>query len=252
MNAQVYHDAATWQSADGQVNVAYSYAYQPIVHASSGEVVSYEALLRGSHEESAFTTLAQIPTTDLHRFDQESRLYAISLAARLGIHRCLNLNVMPQSLFASKKVIQETMAVATDYHLPPERVILELLEGEVIHDAMAIANLLTEFRSLGGRVAIDDFGAGYSGLNLLADFQPDFIKIDRNLIHAIEGNGPRQAIVRAIVQVCSDLGIDIIAEGIETPAEFRWLREEHIQLFQGYYLAKPAFERLPIGLFSRE
>jgi EAL domain-containing protein (putative c-di-GMP-specific phosphodiesterase class I) len=94
-------------------------------------------------------------------------------------------------------------------------------------------------------VAIDDFGAGYSGLNLLADFQPDQIKLDMKLVHGIECCGPRQAIVRAIDQACRDLGIDIIAEGVETVEEYTWLANQDIGLFQGYLFAKPAFESFP-------
>jgi EAL domain-containing protein (putative c-di-GMP-specific phosphodiesterase class I) len=94
-------------------------------------------------------------------------------------------------------------------------------------------------------VAIDDFGAGYSGLNLLADFQPDQIKLDMKLVRGIERHGPRQAIVRAIDQACQDLGIDVIAEGVETVEEYAWLANQGIKLFQGYLFAKPAFESFP-------
>ena len=94
-------------------------------------------------------------------------------------------------------------------------------------------------------MAIDDFGAGYSGLNLLTDFQPDQIKLDMKLIRGIEHHGPRQAIVHAIDQVCRDLGIDVIAEGVETAEEYAWLANEGVQLFQGYLFAKPAFESFP-------
>jgi len=80
---------------------------------------------------------------------------------------------------------------------------------------------------------------------MLADFQPDQIKIDMNLVRGIEGNGPRQAIVRAVVQVCGDLGIDVIAEGVETLAEYDFFVEHGVRLFQGYLFARPEFESLP-------
>jgi EAL domain-containing protein (putative c-di-GMP-specific phosphodiesterase class I) len=100
-------------------------------------------------------------------------------------------------------------------------------------------------------VAIDDFGAGYSGLNLLAEFQPDQVKLDMKLITGIERHGPRQAIVRAISQICSDLGIDIVAEGIETEDEYAWLASQGIRLFQGYLFAKPGFESFPAVHYPR-
>ena len=95
------------------------------------------------------------------------------------------------------------------------------------------------------KVAIDDFGAGYAGLNLLSEFQPEFIKLDMHLVRGIESNGPRQAIVRGIVRTCADLGIDIIAEGVETVNEFQWLYQEGIKFYQGRLFADPAFEQLP-------
>ena len=88
-----------------------------------------------------------------------------------------------------------------------------------------------------------------SGLNMLADFQPDQIKIDMNLVRGTERHGPRQSIVRAVVQVCGDLGIDVIAEGVESLAEYTWFAEQGVCLFQGYLFAKPGFESLPQAQF---
>ena len=141
------------------------------------------------------------------------------------------------------------MTAATRHALPIDRVILEVTEGEVIADYAHLGRQLNEFRSMGLKVAIDDFGAGYSGLNMLADFQPDQIKIDMNLVRAIERHGPRQPIVRAVVQVCGDLGIDVIAEGVESAVEFAWFAEQGVRLFQGYLFAKPGLECLPQAQF---
>jgi EAL domain-containing protein (putative c-di-GMP-specific phosphodiesterase class I) len=109
--------------------------------------------------------------------------------------------------------------------------------------------LLNRYRGQGVRLAIDDFGAGYSGLNLLADFQPDLIKLDMHLVRDIDRAGPRQAIARAVLQVCDDLGIEVIAEGVETVGEYHWLRRVGVRLFQGYLLGRPAFESLCMPVF---
>jgi EAL domain-containing protein (putative c-di-GMP-specific phosphodiesterase class I) len=105
-------------------------------------------------------------------------------------------------------------------------------------------------KSVGIKMAIDDFGAGYSGLNLLADFQPDQLKLDKELIRNIASRGPRQAIVRALIQICRDLGIELVAEGVETASEYQWLAGEGIFLFQGYFFARPGFECLPVVAFD--
>ena len=177
-------------------------------------------------------------------FDQKARVEAIGLAARLGIDSRLNLNFIPQSLH-SRTSILTTLEAADRFHLPIDRLILEVTEGAVIDDQAQFAEVINEYRGLGLKVAIDDFGAGYSGLNLLTDFQPDQIKLDMKLVRGIEHHGPRQAIVHAIDQVCRDLGIDVIAEGVETVEEYAWLTNAGVRLFQGYLFAKPAFESFP-------
>lgn len=224
---------------------AFSYAFQPIVDVIERQVFSYEALVRGPHNEPAFRVLERVPEDAKYRFDQDSRVAAMALAVQLGLACHINLNFLPQGLVASDASVTSVLAAAAHHALPIERVILEVTEGEVIADYAKFGQQLNQFRSMGLKVAIDDFGAGYSGLNMLADFQPDQIKIDMNLVRGIERHGPRQSIVRALVQVCADLGIDVIAEGVESQAEYRWFADQGVRLFQGYLFAKPAFECLP-------
>ena len=228
---------------------AFSYAFQPIVDVVAREVYSYEALIRGRANEPAFRVLDFVPAHAKYRFDEDSRVAAIALAVELGLNCHLNLNFLPQGIYASDASITSTLAAAARHALPIDRVILEVTEGEVIADYAHLGQQLNEFRGMGLKVAIDDFGAGYSGLNMLADFQPDQIKIDMNLVRGIERHGPRQSIVRAVVQVCGDLGIDVIAEGVESLAEYAWFAEHGVRLFQGYLFAKPGFESLPAAHF---
>ena len=228
---------------------AFSYAFQPIVDVVAREVFSYEALIRGRSNEPAFRILERVPSHAKYQFDEDSRVAAIALAVQLGLRCHLNLNFLPQGLYASDAAVTSTLAAAARHALPIDRVILEVTEGEVIADYAHLGRQLNEFRSMGLKVAIDDFGAGYSGLNMLADFQPDQIKIDMNLVRGIERHGPRQAIVRAVVQVCGDLGVDVIAEGVESLEEYGWFAEQGVRLFQGYLFAKPGFESLPQAHF---
>ena len=239
----------THPAASPSLAPAFSYAFQPIVDTVAREVFSYEALIRGRANEPAFRVLERVPHDLQHQFDLDSRIQAITLAAQLGLKCSLNLNFLPRSLELCADSIGNTCKAAADNSLPLERIILEVTEGEVINDHAHFAALLNEYRGMGIKLAIDDFGAGYSGLNLLAEFQPDYVKIDMYLVRGIEKHGPRQAIVRGIVQVCGDLGIDVIAEGVETLQEFRWFEAHGIRLFQGYLFAKPAFEKFPPALY---
>ncbi len=223
----------------------FSYAYQPIVDVLTHEVFSHEALIRGQGNEPAYQVLNQVDEATKYQFDQTSRIAAIKLAASLGLPAHLNLNILPGSLFSKDVSIDATLEAASHHGLPIERLILEVTEGEAIADHAKFASLLNAYRGMGLKVAIDDFGAGISGLNLLADFQPDQIKIDMNLVRGIEHDGPRQAIVRAILQVCGDLGIDVIAEGVETHPEYLWFANQGVRLFQGYLFAKPGFQAFP-------
>lgn len=223
----------------------FTFAFQPIVDTEAREVISYEALLRGPGNESAYQILSQIPAASMFAFDLKARVQAIGLAMRLGITCNLNLNFLPRSLGSSAASILSTLDAARRVNLPVKRIVLEVVEGEIIDDTSHFTELINEYRGLGLHMAIDDFGAGYSGLNLLADFQPDQVKLDMKLIRGIERHGARQAIVRAINQLCLDLGIDVIAEGVETEPEYAWLASQGIHLYQGYLFAKPAFESFP-------
>lgn len=221
-----------------------SFAFQPIVDVVTRQVVSYEALIRGVQNQPPPWVFGQVAAGDLHDFDQRSREVAIALATKLGIACKLNLNFLPRSLDATGEPIRATLATAERCGLSPDRLILEVTEGEVIDDHGRFAQIVNEFRGLGLQVAIDDFGAGHAGLNLLADFQPDLLKLDMHLIRDIGRQGPRQAIVRAITHVCEDLGIDVLAEGVETLGEYQWLESLGIRLYQGYLFARPSFAAL--------
>jgi len=229
--------------------IDFSYAFQPIIDTVDRKIVSYEALIRGAHGEPASQVLSRVLPGDMHRFDAIGRATAIAQASLLDIRCDLNLNFLPQSLFVSTSSIESTLEAAAKCNLPIKRIVIEVIEGEMIHEYARFSRLINVYRGRGLKVAIDDFGAGYSGLNLLAEFQPDQIKMDMALMRGIESHGPKQAIVRAIASVCVELGIDLIAEGVETLAEFQWLKGEGIRLFQGYLFAKPGFGTLPPAKF---
>ena len=222
-----------------------SFAFQPIIDAPSRKVTAYEALVRGPKNESADAILQGIKPADLATFDEECRKAALALAKRLEIGCDLNLNLLPQGFRADRDCLASTLDTAIEQGFTPERLVLEVTEGEVLGNQDRFTELISIYRGLGMRAAIDDFGSGYSGLNVLADFQPDQLKLDQYLVRGIQSRGPRQAIVRAILQVCRDLGIELIAEGIESRDEFLWLLDEGVTLFQGYLFAHPGFEVLP-------
>lgn len=224
---------------------ACTFAFQPIVDVQSRQVIAYEALVRGPGGESAATIIDEIAPADLPRFDEFCRSSAMRLAARLGIACDLNLNLVPQGFHADRDCLASTLDAAIEFNFFPERLVVEITEGEVLGDQDRFTNLMEVYRGLGMRLAIDDFGSVYSGLNLLAKFQPNQIKLDKRLARGITTRKPEQAILRGILQVCRDLEIELVAEGIESEEEFRWFCDEGVNLFQGYFFGRPGFELLP-------
>jgi EAL domain-containing protein (putative c-di-GMP-specific phosphodiesterase class I) len=222
-----------------------SFAFQPIVNALSQRVIAYEALLRGIRNEPALQVFNRVQADEMHLFDQDCRSTAIELAARLGLDVRLHLNFLPLSLSTLESSIFSTLEAASHNGMRPEQIVLEIVESEIILDLDHFILAINAHRGTGLSIAIDDFGAGYAGLTLLADFQPEIVKLDMKLARGIDSKGPRQAIVRGILRTCRDLGIDIIAEGVETTAEYAWFIDEGVEIFQGNLFARAAFEQFP-------
>jgi EAL domain-containing protein (putative c-di-GMP-specific phosphodiesterase class I) len=222
------------------------FAYQPIVDLSTRSIYAHEALVRGPNGESAFSVLSQVTDATRYSFDQACRVQAIRGAAELGLKELLSINFLPNAVYQPAACIRSTFEAAQRYQFPNERIIFEVTEGERVQDRPHLVNIFQEYRRFGFRTAIDDFGAGYAGLNLLAEYQPDIIKIDMDLVRDIDKSKPKQAIVNGIVAICAALNVRVLAEGIETRAERDFLRNAGIDLMQGYLFCKPAFRAIGV------
>ena len=230
---------------DGNVGFEFSFAFQPIVDARNREIISFEALVRGPHGEPSASVFAQVPKNDFFRFDEVCRSKAINLASRLNIPNRLNINMSAQSIYEIDLSIQTTFQASIASGIPVEKIVFEVLEMESLTDQRNLLQYLRLLQDFGFTTAIDDFGAGYSGLKLLAEYQPNYIKLDRFLIGNIQQDYVKQSVFAGVKQICDQLAIEIVAEGVENAEEYHWLREAGISIFQGYYFARPAFEALP-------
>jgi EAL domain-containing protein (putative c-di-GMP-specific phosphodiesterase class I) len=224
---------------------AITMAFQPIIDVRTRQVFAYEALVRGTGGEGAGQILSQVNPDNRYAFDQSCRRTAVALAARLQMPCFVSINFLPNAVYKAATCIRATLEAAREHGFPTSRLIFEITENEELVDKEHLKDIIREYRRQGFRTAIDDFGAGYAGLNLLAEFQPDIIKLDMALVRAIDADPVRQAIVRGILGVCETLRIEVIAEGVETHAEFQVLQAMGVHLFQGYLFAKPGFEALP-------
>ena len=225
-----------------RVGFQFDYAFQPIIDIDRQSIFAHEALVRGPSGESAASVLTKVNDGNRYRFDQACRVKAIKSAAQLGMTEYLSINFLPNAIYKPEVCIRTTLEAARANGFPTNRIIFEVTEGERVEDGPWLAEILREYKRCGFLTAIDDFGAGYAGLRLLSDFQPDLIKIDMDLVRNVDTSKPRQAIVHGLLRICQDLAIRVIAEGIETPAERDFLRDAGVNLMQGYLFARPAFQ----------
>jgi EAL domain-containing protein (putative c-di-GMP-specific phosphodiesterase class I) len=222
------------------------FAYQPIVDLDTRSIFAHEALVRGPNGESAYSVLSQVTDDNRYSFDQACRVRAIRGAAELGMKELLSINFLPNAVYQPAACIRTTFEAARLWQFPIEQIIFEVTEGEQVLDRPHLVNIFREYRRFGFQTAIDDFGAGYAGLNLLSEYQPDIIKIDMQLVRDVDTSSPKQAIVNGIVSICAELNVRVLAEGVETIAERNFLRNAGIELMQGYLFCKPAFKAIGV------
>ncbi len=241
----------TGQSDEGcghcriDLDFEFTFAYQPIVDVRAGSVYGYEALVRGPGETSAANVLARVTDANRYAFDQACRTGAIRLAHALGLTSRLSINFLPNAVYRPELCIRSTLAAASEAGFPSERIMFEITESEEVTDPEHLTGIINDYQSRGFITALDDFGSGHAGLNLLARFQPDLIKLDMGLVRDIHENRRRQVIAEGLLTICRELGITVLAEGIEYPEEAAWFAERGVALMQGYYFARPGYETLP-------
>ena len=242
------HDCKRCRDGAG-FDIPFSMAFQPIFDLASGAVFAQEALVRGVNGEGATTILSQVDDSNRYAFDQQCRVKAIEMAAArrgVGEGKGLSINFMPHAVYEPRACIRLTLDAARRTGFPLNQIIFEFTEAEHL-DADHVLHILQTYRDVGFKTAIDDFGAGYAGLSLLARFQPDIVKIDMDLIRDIDTSRVKRSILKNMLAMLSDLGIVPICEGVETLAELATVQDLGVRLVQGYVLARPVFEK-PVGV----
>ena len=221
--------------------------YQPIVSLSSGEVLGWEALTRGpedsyfSRPDIIFSFAEEVGL--LFPTERVCREKAISNVNGLGPEQKLFLNVHPRTMSDPCFVKGETLKLLREHGLVPHNIVFEITERHSIKDYKSFKRVVEHYRSQGYRIAVDDVGAGFSGLQSIAEIRPDFIKIDMSLVRNIDKNPSRQAVVDALINLARKINSRVIAEGIETQNELNTLLLEGAHYAQGYFLARPGFPK---------
>ena len=236
----------------------YTSVLQKIVHTDVPErVFAREALLRGiARDESVIHPVYLFDAARgcgmLDRLELAARKAAVNRMVLDGVSENLFINVTPSAIDDPMASLEETVRFIDGAGIAHERIVFEIVESDEAHDLPALQRLLATHRGAGFRVALDDVGAGYSGLNLLHQLRPDFIKLDMELIHGVTEDPYKALITTKTLEIADALGIESIAEGVETDDEMAWVRDHGATYAQGYGISRPTqptlHGRTPPGL----
>jgi EAL domain-containing protein (putative c-di-GMP-specific phosphodiesterase class I) len=212
--------------------------YQPIVDLASGEATGVEALARWTLDGEAVPPSEFIPLAEASGLISELGSWVLERA-------CADVAPLPLRVSVNVSAVQLRSAgftaqvadVLVRTGLSPDRLTLELTESVVVDDVAAVSEVFTALRTLGVRIAVDDFGTGFSSLASLAELPVDALKLDRSFIVAM---ADREALVAGVISLADRLGLPIVAEGIETADQLSALRRLGCGYGQGYHLGRPA------------
>lgn len=212
-------------------------AFQPIVDYRARRVYGYEALVRSDEP------LMKNPAELLNAAERLGRLHELGRAVRGQVAE-LSAAIGDARLFVNlhSEDLNDLQLYAEESPLSKiaSRVVLEVTERASLEGVRNVSQQIAALRKLGYQVAIDDLGAGYAGLSSFTLLNPEVVKLDMSLVRGVDSDPKRQAIVKSMMSLCEELGIVVIAEGVETVAERDTLCLFGCNLFQGYLFAKPA------------
>ncbi len=228
--------------------------FQPVVHIKTRQIYGYEGLIRGPVNTVFYSPTrlfeAAIWAGRLAELDLLCRQMVISRFAKMELPGMLFLNVDPYSMLHEHFRGGLTLDYIEQEGMKPNQVIIELTETHLVEDAHMMQEALVHYRQMGFRVALDDLGAGYSGLQLWSEIRPDIVKVDRHFIQGIDENGTKQQFVSDLLYTAGQLECRVITEGVETEKEYATLRELGVEMVQGYYFSRPV-EIPPLAVASK-
>ena len=217
--------------------------FQPILDFRARRYLGFEGLIRGPAGSGLHSPLALFGlaahTGLTTEFERLCRRIVLTGFAALKVPEKLFINVSPSCLRGPTFMNGETAALLDDLGLKTSQIIIELTENQHISDFSALRDTLKTYRRLGYQIAIDDLGEGFSNLRMWSEVRPEFVKIDRHFISGIEKDALKFQLVRAMHDIADTCNSRIIAEGIETDAEFATVRDLGIELGQGYRICHP-------------
>jgi EAL domain-containing protein (putative c-di-GMP-specific phosphodiesterase class I) len=220
--------------------------FQPIAHAASPDTVyGHEALLRGQTTTGELIAPGRLFETArsaglLFPLDLAARRSAIESAARHGLRGSLFVNFAPTAIYDPASCLRTTVAAIDEAGIARDQVVFEIVDTERAHDPTHLRRILDHCRGAGFRVALDDVGSGDSSLNFIHLLRPDVLKLDMELVRNVHADPYKARIAANLLDVADDLGIEGLAEGIETEAELAWVQQHGATWAQGFLIARPS------------
>lgn len=219
--------------------------FHPLVALEERRIVAYECLLRARLDGKiigAGQLLAAAQSLGrLHQLDQLARRTPIGQGRELLAKGfALFINFTPNSIYDPKTCLRDTVALCRQSGVDLSRLVFEVIEAEQVRDMAHLKGIIAEYRQQGAKVALDDLGSGYASLRYLAELRPDFVKLDQELVRGAYGDRVRSVLLSAITDAAHQLGISVVAEGVETVDDAAFCRDIGADLVQGYFFARPA------------
>lgn len=220
--------------------------FHPIVYCNNDRVpFAYECLLRAVDSDGSLVPPGRLfgvaKDAQLQfQLDRAARITSLAAAAEHGIDTNIFINFVPSTIYRPDFCLRTTFAAVEEYGIDARQIVFEVVESETVSDTAHLNGILDRYRANGFRVALDDLGAGYSSLNLLHELRPDIVKLDMELVRGIDKDLYKATICRTILSLANELGIESIAEGIETQEEWDLVRDAGATYGQGFLFAKPA------------
>lgn len=223
-------------------NDALAVAYQPQMSSKTGKITAIETLVRWTHPERGPISPANfVPIAEETGLINDLGLWVLRRACRdahLWPDVMISVNISPTQ-FRHPRFIDQLIETLASYDLPPSRLEIEVTESVFAGKDMAVLNVMKRLRELGIKIALDDFGSGYSSLSYLRRFPFDILKIDRDFILPAGDSPQAQAILRTIIDLGEALDMTVVAEGIETQEQMEFLTSIGCERLQGYYISRP-------------
>ncbi len=223
--------------------------YQPIIHLATGKLSGFEALIRWHHPEQGWIAPSQfIPVAEETRLILDIGAWVIAEACHQlqtwqqqwgrDLQLTMNINLSAKQ-FAQPELLNQIDTMLQRTHINPRALKFEITESAIMGQAQAAQETLQALKSRGIQLSIDDFGTGYSSLSYLHHFPVDTLKIDRSFLQCMQTEGGEAEIIKTIISLAHNLGMNVVAEGVETAAQIHYLRKLGCEFGQGYFFARP-------------